>query len=366
LAGLAAGLVVAVPDTPLGLIAYGRYLSTWIDQPEYLYAAEGMNASIAVSEWSSGVRNFHVAGKVVASSEPQDMRLQRMLGHLPALIHPRPRSVLVVGCGAGVTAGSFVLYPDVERIVICEIELLIPPAAAEYFGRENYHLLDDPRVELVFDDARHYVVTTDETFDIITSDPIHPWVKGAAALYSKEYFEVCKRHLNPGGVITQWVPLYETNLDAVKSEMATFFHVFPNGTIWANDISGGGYDVVLIAQNGELKINVDELQQRLDNDDHAKVHESLQQVELGWAISLMGTYAGRGSDLGPWLKSAEINRDGNLRLQYLAGMGSALDQAESIYQSLLAHRKYPENLFIAAGNRGRALKKLLEKPPSSE
>jgi len=366
LASLAAGLVLAVPETPRGLIAYGRHLPTWGDQPDYLYVAEGMHASISVSEWSTGVRNFHVAGKVVASSESQDMRLQRMLGHLPALIHARPRSVLVVGCGAGVTAGSFVLYPDVERIVICEIEPLIPPAADKYFGRENYHVLDDPRVELVCDDARHYIVTTDEKFDIITSDPIHPWVKGAAALYSEEYFEICKRHLKPGGVVTQWVPLYETNLDAVKSEMATFFHVFTNGTIWANDISGEGYDMVLIGQNGEMRIDVDELQQRLDNDDHAKVHESLQQVKLGWAISLMGTYAGRGSDLAPWLKGAEINRDGNLRLQYLAGMGSNLDQAGVIYDSLMAYRKYPENLFVAAGNRGRALKALLEKPPSGE
>ena len=80
----------------------------------------------------------------------------------------------------------------------------------------------------------------------------------------------------------------------------------------------------------------------------------------------MGTYAGRGSDLAPWLKGAEINRDGYLRLQYLAGMGSNLDQAGVIYDSLMAYRKYPENLFVAAGNRGRALKALLEKPPSGE
>ena len=100
-------------------------------KPDVLYMGEGMNASVAVSELDNGVRNFHVSGKVEASSEPQDMRLQRMLGHIPALLHPKPRSVLVVGCGAGVTAGSFVLHPDVERIVICEIEPLIPTVAAQ-------------------------------------------------------------------------------------------------------------------------------------------------------------------------------------------------------------------------------------------
>src|SRR5579872_5342614 len=177
-----------------------------------------MNSSVAVSLMYNGVRNFHVSGKVEASSEPQDMRLQRMLGHLPALLHPNPRKVLVVGCGAGVTAGSFVAHPEVERIVICEIEPLIPTVVVSYFRLENQDVLNDPRVELVCDDARHFIATTAETFDVITSDPIHPWIKGAATLYTQEYFEQCKRHLKPGGLVTQWVPLYESNPDAVKSQ----------------------------------------------------------------------------------------------------------------------------------------------------
>jgi len=147
-----------------------------------------------------------------------------------------------------VTAGSLALHPELERIVICEIEPLIPAVAATYFSRENYFVLDDSRVEVIYDDARHYIITTNDKFDIITSDPIHPWVKGAATLYTQEYFESCRQHLNPGGMLTQWVPLYETNLDAVKSELATFFEVFPGGTIWGNDQAGEGYDVVLLAQ----------------------------------------------------------------------------------------------------------------------
>src|SRR5207244_3721749 len=136
------------------------------------------------------------------SSDPGDMRMQRMLGHLPALIHPKPKSVLIVGCGAGVTAGTFVVHPGIERIVVCELEPLIPQFVAPYFGEQNYDVFKDPRVEVVYDDARHYILTTKETFDIITSDPIHPWVKGSATLYTEEYFELVKRRLNPGGVVT--------------------------------------------------------------------------------------------------------------------------------------------------------------------
>jgi spermidine synthase len=327
---------------------------------------EGMNASIAVSEFEDGTRNFHVSGKVVASTEPQDMRLQRMLCHIPTLLHPEPKSVLVVGCGAGVTAGSFLVHPTVERVVVCEIERLIPPAATNYFGDENYNLLNDPRVEVVYDDARHYVATTTERFDIITSDPIHPWVKGAAALYSKEYFELCKERLTPGGIVTQWVPLYEASFETVKAGIATFFEAFPKGSIWSNDQKGEGYDVILLGQTKTTTIDADELQLRLDRSDHQQVVESLAHVQLDSSLSLLMTYAGRATDLRAWLEGAEINHDRSLRLQYLAGIGLNYDEADWIYDSMVAYRRYPEDMFPANGVRGHALKFAFEMKDRAE
>src|SRR5262249_48343823 len=101
-AGLAGLLAGTVPGVPPLVIAYGRQFLSWVkNPPKVIYVGEGRNSSIAVSEWPSGVRNFHVAGKVEASSEHADMRLERMLGHLSALVHPNPRSVLIVGFGAG-------------------------------------------------------------------------------------------------------------------------------------------------------------------------------------------------------------------------------------------------------------------------
>jgi spermidine synthase len=269
----------------------------------------------------------------------------------------------VVGCGAGVTAGAFVLHPDVERIVLCEIEPLIPKIASGFFGKENYNVLHDPRVEVVYDDARHYILTTHETFDVITSDPIHPWIKGSAALYTREYFELCKRRLNPGGVVTQWVPLYESSADVVKSEMATFFTVFPHGTIWSNDIRGEGYDVVLLGQVEPMQIDVDKLQQRLDQADHLDVAASLEEVKFASALDLLATYAGQASDLGDWLKDAQINTDRNLRLQYLAGMGLNAYQGGAIYDDLLSQRRFPEQLFIASPPRKLQLRAALGTAP---
>jgi spermidine synthase len=341
-------LVRTVDDVPWLSLAYGRRSITTTDAGQPLYVGEGMNSSVVISQLPGGQRYFHVSGKVEASTEPFDMRLQRMLGHISALVDKDPRSVLIVGFGAGVTAGSFTTYPDIKRIVICEIEKLIPPAATRYFGDENYHVLNDPRTDIHFDDARHFVLTTSEKFDIITSDPIHPWVKGAATLYSKEYFEECKRHLNPGGVITQWVPLYESDPETVKSEIATFFDVFPNGTIWANDNNGQGYDVVLLGQVEPTRINVDAMQARLDRPDYAKVRESLQVVGFPNAVSLLRTYLGSASDLRQWLAGAQINRDIDLRLQYLAGMGVNNFSAGYIATEIARVREFPPELFTGS------------------
>ncbi len=352
--GLAGWLVWKTPKVSWELVAHGRYLPTKEDKGKLLYVGEGMNSSVAVTE-SDKVRYFHVSGKVEASSDPRDMRLQRMLGHIPALLHAQPQSVLVVGCGAGVTAGSFTRYPGVEKIVICEIEPLIPRAVASYFSNQNYSVVSDPRVTIVYDDARHYVLTTPEKFDIITSDPIHPWVKGAATLYTKEYFELCKRRLKPGGLVTQWVPLYESSLAVVKSEIATFFQAFPNGTIWSNDDHGAGYDVVLLGQADPMTIHVDDLQTRLDGPAGRAAADSLRDVGFKSAVELLGTYAGRPSDLGAWLKGAEVNRDANLRLQFLAGMGLNFYDEELIFSAMSVYRKYPEDLFAVSGKPKTAL-----------
>lgn len=358
-AGLVAALLFSIPKTPWELIAYGRDVPRKVGEATPLFVGEGTNSSVAVTQLAEGIRNFHVSGKVEASSDPQDMRLERMLGHIPALVHPAPKSVLVVGCGAGVTAGAFLVHPTVERVVICEIEPLIPKVVARYFGSENYDVVEDPRVRIVIDDARHYILTTDERFDIITSDPIHPWVKGSATLYTREYFEMCRRRLNPGGVITQWVPLYDSSEDVVRSEVATFFDVFPGGTIWSNDLMGMGYDVVLLGRDGPTRIDVDALDGRLRNSDHAVVALSLQEVNLGTAVALLSTYAGRDAELKPWLAKAERNRDRNLRLQFIAGLALNAGHSGITYEHMLSYRAFPEDLFIVTDPLRGELRKAL-------
>jgi spermidine synthase len=360
-------LVVAVPSTPWGLAAYGRYFATYGTRlaagirPEVppvppdpvadircTYLGEGLNGSIAVTLTTTGIRSFHSAGKVQASSDFQDMRLQRMLGHLSALVHGKPESVLVVACGAGVTAGSFVPHPETRRIVICDIEPLVPRVVAPMFARENFNVIADPRTQVVSDDGRHFIRTTHETFDVITSDPIDPWVKGCAALNTVEYYKMCRDHLRPGGVMSLWVPLYESDRETVRTLMASFFEVFPNATLWSNDNQGQGYDTVLLGQVEPTRLDLTALEARLERTDRLAVRRSMREAGFASLSELLGTYAGQARDLTEWSRGAVLNTDRNLRLQYLAGWSVNSFSSGSILNEILSYRRYPESIFIGS------------------
>jgi spermidine synthase len=340
-------LARSIKPLPDILVAYGRYAATRVGSADVIYMGEGWNASVAVTRLSNGVLNYHNAGKVQASSEPQDMRLQRMLGHLTTLLND-PKNALVIGCGAGVTAGAVSIDPRLDRMTIAEIEPLVPRVVSTYFAEHNFNVIANPKVRVQLDDARHYLLTTDEKFDSITSDPLDPWVKGAAMLYTKEFFEEVKEHLNPGGVVTLFVQLYESNPPAVKSEIATFLEAFPHGIVWGNTNNGAGYDLVLMGTVDPLKIDVDAIQRKLSSPEYAGIARSLGEIGLYSAVDLFSNYAGRKSDLGPWLQDAIINRDRNLKLQYLAGAGLNLYQSDVIYADMLRYSQYPQDLFVGS------------------
>ena len=364
---ISAPVIASVHDVPWEMIAYGRRIAPTIrgadlypppNPTKILFRGEGINSSVVIAD-TGGLKQFYVSGKAEASSAPADMRLERMMGHIPALLHPDPRSVLTVGFGAGVTAGSFVPYPDVQDLVICELEPLIPPASNQFFGPENNSVMHDTRTKIVYDDARHFIFTTKQKFDVITTDPIHPWVKGTSTLYSKEYYELVKSHLNPGGVVAQWLPIYDSDPDTVKSELATFFEVFPSGTVWSNYTQKeGGYDLVLIG-GGAAAINVDSIQQRLDRPEYSKVLASISEVGFHSASEILSSYAGRASDLRSYFAGASINDDMNLRLQYLAGLGVNSMAFQKVFAEVMSYRRFPEDLFRGSEARLDVLRTLL-------
>ena len=287
-------LTDGVRPVPGILIAYGRDVATVLGQAgDIIYSGEGLNSSVAVSRLPSGRLGYHNAGKIQASSEPEDMRLQRMLGHLTTIVPASAKRVVVIGCGAGVTAGAVSISPKVEHETIAEIEPLVPRVVSACFGKENYDVVRNPKVRVQID-ARHCILTSKrEKFDAVTSDPLDPWVKGAATLHTQGSFSQSgsseprrRRHAVRAAV--------ESAPEAVKSEIATFFAVFPDGLIIGNTFTGTlATTLVLLGQVGPTEIDLDKVDAELSSPAFADVTRSLREIRISSAVELFGNYAGQ-------------------------------------------------------------------------
>jgi spermidine synthase len=250
LAAVAASLAVVAPLCRLwrpwdplrvtaGVYKYGL---EWRERPGFrladlarerriLFYEEGREAVVAVAESvSSGRRYLSVNGKTDAGSGAEDVLTQRFIAHVPLLLHPAPRRVLVVGWGAGATAASAARHP-VERLECVEIE----PAtwrAAPLFAALSGQLREDPRFRIAFRDGRNHLLRSPEPWDVVISEPSNPWISGVSNLFTREFYEVVRDRLAPGGVFGQWFHYYNLEPADVKVELATFAHVFPHASLW--------------------------------------------------------------------------------------------------------------------------------------
>jgi spermidine synthase len=218
-----------------------------------LYHKEGVTASVDVMETAWGDRMISVNAKPVATTYVYDMRALKMLGHLPALLHPDPKDALIIGLGAGVSIGIIASYPSVEHVTTVELCEEVPGGAA-HFAEWNHSVLDNDKLELVINDGANYVKATRKQYDLISCDPIHPFVAGAGTLYSREHWEKSKERLREGGILAQWLPLYHLSPYDFATIVGTFVDVFPSATLWFC-----GIDTVLIGAKGDLKIDLERM-----------------------------------------------------------------------------------------------------------
>jgi spermidine synthase len=169
---------------------------------------------------------------------------------------------------------------------------------------------------------------------------------GSAALFSVEYYELAMQRLNEGGVISQWVPLYDTSEATARSLVGTFLEVFPEGSVWGSYVPGGGEggpDLIMIGQLARSRVDADELTSRLE--EIPRLARSLAEVGIEGALSLLATYVGNKRDLAEWLEDAQINRERSLRLQYLAGLLLEQETAPKLFGKITRYRSYPDDSF---------------------
>jgi len=216
---------------------------------ERLVLAHDRDATVAV--YASGPaaarqRTLYVNGNPEASSAPVDQRLQRLLSAIPALVHGDVKRAAVIGLGTGMTAGALLDQPTLAELHVVEISRALPHGARA-FASENGALLDDVRTRIVFADGRHALRTTNERYDLITSDPIHPWTRGSNDLYALEHFRSMRARLAPGGIASQWLPLYQLREREVRTVIATWCAAFEHASAWLT-----AYDLVLLGSETPL------------------------------------------------------------------------------------------------------------------
>src|SRR5262249_24031651 len=184
--------------------------------------------------------------------------------------HSRPRSVLVIGLGAGITAGSVARHP-VERIDLVEIEPAVVEAS-RFFARENGDVLNDPRVRLTIAHRRNFLLTTSRRYDVIASEPSNPWLTGVASLFSLEFFQLAREHLQPGGVMVQWLQAYSLAPEDFQMVVRTFRTVFPATTVW----QVGNADYVLLGRIESAPLDLKLLKARYD--ENTALRADLQKI----------------------------------------------------------------------------------------
>lgn len=248
-AALAAGALAAVswfalPDWNREVLSSGAYVYPGfylsgtareiMEQKEVLYYRDALTTTVSVTKVSlpgndEDLLSLQINGKTDASTG--DLSTQLLFAHLPVLLHREPKTVLTVGLASGCTVGALTVYDELERIDVVEIEPAMVEAS-RFFTSINRDCLADPRVNLVLDDARSHLLVTRERYDLITSEPSNPWISGVANLFTREYFELCRSHLNDGGIYCQWIPLYNLAPEDLRRILGTFGDAFPHCSVW--------------------------------------------------------------------------------------------------------------------------------------
>lgn len=274
-----------------------------------IYYKEGVSATVSVRELNSGDRGLVINGKTDASSV-SDMKTQRMMGHLPMMMHPNPERALVVGLGSGVTLASALAHPA-RQVDIIEISPEIVDAS-RYFALENRNCLSDPRVRLHLTDARNHLALTDDRFDVICNEPTNPWIVGVATLFTREYFESLRAHLKPGGVCSAWVQAYSTTTADFKSVIATFRSVFPHVTLWR---STRNTDYIMI---GTVEPRFPDRQLLAARFAKAGVKLDMQEIGIEDPQDLLAHFICTPKTVERFVAGAPLLTDDNLSLEYSA------------------------------------------------
>ena len=304
---LLAAVILLVAFTPAdklgGMLADAR-------GGELLFYDESAAGTVAVLEQKSAshaFRRLYIQGASNTGDSLPSRRYMRLQGLLPLIIHnDTPRSALVIGFGTGITAGSLLAYP-LERRECAELVPAVVRAAPFFYG--NLNAATDPGIDIHIGDGRHYLLATENRFDLITLEPPPPSARGVVNLYSTDFYRLAKKRLTPGGMLAQWWPIDTQNEEDSRSMIQSILEVFPYVTVWSTDV----FEVMVIGSMRPMKMDAQQIRERLAL---PAVHKALAEVGIGNPAALLATYMMDREGLKQFAGEAEPVTDNRPRIEY--------------------------------------------------
>ncbi len=296
--------------------------SGWVDFARKLYkdrkivfAEEGLTATVVVVS-QPRQRNLYLAvnGKVDASSR-SDLDTQLLLAHVPLMLHPHPKDVMIIGLASGITVGAAATH-SVESIRVVEVERAMVKAA-RLFSEFNGNVLDDPRVTISINDARNELEFSSRDYDVIISEPSNPFMTVAANLFTEEFFRMASLRVRPGGIFLQWVQAYCLPPDDLRSIVGAFRDAFPQVMIFQVD----GIDLMLAGSRDPIVLDVGQWAERIAD---PRIGRDLARVKVREPADLLPLFELGPAEVSRLVEGAARNTDDNARVEYSAPKAFAL------------------------------------------
>lgn len=302
---------------------------------DLLYYREGLSSVVTVAR-NRDTQNLWLAnnGKVDASTTI-DMPTQILVSLLPLQHVEDPEDVLVIGLASGITAGALTLVDEVQRLDVVELEPAIREAS-DFFVDFNHGLLADPRTNLLVADGRNHVLRTPPgTYDVVVSEPSNPWLTGVSNLFTREFFEMGRARLAPGGVWAQWVQMYGMDDADLRSLLGTFADVFPHVLVYA---AAEDADLVLLGADHPLPPSEDAAARLFR---WPAVADALAEIDMDGPADVQAALVLTRDDVLRLAGHVERNTDDNLRIEYRAPLHLHEDTQEINVPLLYRHARVP-------------------------
>jgi spermidine synthase len=257
--------------------------------------------------------SLSINGVNVAGTSPNLISIQKLQGHIPAILRgpDSKKKVLHIGFGSGGTAYSISLYPDTQ-ITVVELSRAVVRNADQYFRMVNHGIVHSGKLRIIYFDGRSFLQNTRENFDLILSDSIHPRYSGNGSLYTKDYYELVYSRLNQGGIHSQWIPLYSLTLKNLKEILRAFYEVFPETYVWYVNSTINPY-IIVTGCKGTSGIQIDQMRKAFQ---HPEIAQDLRSVGIYNEYFLLKHFLLGKHKLEAFLADVDPHIDDRLTVEY--------------------------------------------------